>query len=368
LSKYVFLTGAGSSIPYDYPSGFNLVERVAQILDEMNRVMVWNLPIQKIINYVENAKKNPRMNTVGAQELMSDLGYITIDCANVLHALISVSNSEFSNRSFEIDGHPHDLIKRFGNFCQELIDSRSFTIDRFLIQRSNKEFDFFGKFIICYFLYQSENKRLFGKYDWIESLINMHSIQPKNIHFFNPENFPKIYTFNYDLEIERTIYLHLISYWNVPEIDAVEIVNKLGVMHIYGQYRKFDGRKIPTFNECFGYCLDKINLIGSNHEQLAFNKKNFLSDIYASFGLYILGFGYDSENFEKIFGGFEKKNLLNHNYNQIFKIFSSNIGIRGTLFADKYRNKLGIEIQMLDYRYDVYIKDLFERFEPLNYD
>lgn len=91
---------------------------------------------------------------------------------------------------------------------------------------------------------------------------------------------PKIYTFNYDNLFERLLYGHLTTYHELSAEEAIEKIEKLNVIHVYGDIGDVEGTVNLSDNGFYQSCQERIKVIGEDRseEKLATVSKNFDDD------------------------------------------------------------------------------------------
>lgn len=302
FSKNVIIIGAGAGVPYGFPT---------------------NTEIKEILR---STLFNPREGTLkllsGRRLDIHSLGSLKQSFCEVLKKYIKDSEN-LNLPIFEVE-------KQYRNFVGDLLASQEVTIDSFLSKR--KDLREFGKVIygsvIRYF--ETLNPIQFYPDDWIQLVLNL--LLPKNLSKDEVlkalSNFPIILTFNYDRLLEEAIFLRLRSLFQIPEKQAMELVNRIGINHIYGKI----GSKNFSIVTSEGLSPEKTSIIGEsqNIEILDLEKFQQNEVIFGTYPaiiekaekIYFLGFGFDKLNLKILFG----KNMdIPERINR--SIYSTNIGL-----------------------------------------
>ena len=167
----VFILGAGASIPYNYPSGKELV---SQLISELSN-----------------------------KQLLFQL----------------CSKLEFKT-------------EEINNFSNALKFSGDYSIDAFL--ERNSEFMKLGKMVITLKLIASENTGILfsgGKDKWYGDLVNELK-SPALSDFKNEVSF---LTFNYDRSFDHYLFVAINNSYGISDRECAEVVNTIPIIHLHGQ-------------------------------------------------------------------------------------------------------------------------------------
>ncbi len=258
-----FILGAGAHIPYGFPSGEGLKEQV-----------------------VEYLKKNP-------------------DCLlwapHYSDGLILASEVQREN-----------CIK----FANALGGSAQASIDNFM--EANKGVDGFltiGKAIIARILLDCESKQIRENPDiknnlinndlWLEYLVKQRMIEGVHSPDRFIENKISFVTFNYDRYLERRIYSYIKNSWvHLEENQALHLLNKIPIIHVYGSLGEFDPNQpyidpqnTHPYSSAWMTALRGIKTIHEAQDNDSFVKqaRKYIGE---SVTVCLLGFGYHKENIE----------------------------------------------------------------------
>ncbi len=292
--------GAGASLPYGFPSGEKLS--------------------QKILAYLHSVISNNKThNPTKLGTIMSNL---------------------FSN----------DVIEKFDSSFR---NSGQLSIDSFLEYR--QEFIPIGKFMIAYVLLFSEiNSNFFNNnsindhwYQYLWQLLKPNS----DIGLFK-NNELSIITFNYDRSFEHYFQIVIASTFGIPEIDALSLFEEsIPVVHVHGQlgFLKENSGAYVSFG---ANCEDEKNLklasigikiISEVTAEKEFEKAHKL--LSESKRVYFTGFGYHSDNVRRLkFAEFIDKRYLRLNiYGKTNEEMSRCLKSSFNKSRDSFRNSSNID-------------------------
>lgn len=286
-----FITGAGASVPYGYPSGERLVE---DIINSLNPNYVYRIPIKTKNEY---------------------------NCQYT----INYYHQPFLDYSFYTSFNE----KIYVEFKKKLETHFPQSIDIFL--ENNPQFRDIGKFAITNIIYKYEsvNNIIYNKEEhWLRYLFGKI--------FKRKEDFDKyqlsFITFNYDRIIEYYLWDYINNAFELNGFEANDLYKKVNIIHLHGKIgtlkfeatgdsfdfgypflKKYDGDSDYIFDSTSfdRYSCSKIyETIYNNykkikiiHESIEANDSNFTKAkeiISDSKKLYILGFGYDKRNIERL--------------------------------------------------------------------
>ncbi|MEI6092917.1 MAG: hypothetical protein WCQ47_04455 [bacterium] len=277
FSKNTLIIGAGAHVPYGFPTGDNLRDDIISLKDDS--------PFN-------------RNNVV----------FIPDDLKKRIYSLFyghGRSSDTMYNKDEEGKRNLIETVIR--TFCDEFRRSTRPTIDDFLTRNARKEtkirglsYQLLGKIIIAYVInvysnYIDENE---SKIDWIEQLFDTYLKETKDIEaFFN--NAPKIITFNYDTYLERKIYDFLVHSHSFNELNALEYIKKLSILHVYGRINYLYEKR--SLDDELEEAIMNLNVVGEERQ----NKDGLLNEITkiinGSENIHFLGFGFAKENVDILF-------------------------------------------------------------------
>lgn len=267
--KIVFITGAGSSIPYEMPSGIELLEDACKHLTFSNDII--------------NKFKDPQ-------------------CFE--HSVISQDNSLGKDLKLLLHDNkfkPEEMI----NFKIDLAESNCNSIDAFLEHRP--EYISIGKLIISYLLIKYEDKsksKLKG--DWLRYLWNQ-IISETNFDNFELNNISFI-TFNYDRLIEYFLITSMHALYGKSINECEKKLNNISIVHLHGKLGELtiedNYSKVKLGEEIKDY--NKLKQIAENIKIITDKIDNdpefkIATDlILAADEVYILGLGYNQTNLNRL--------------------------------------------------------------------
>jgi hypothetical protein len=261
--RTVFILGAGASMPYGFPSGYKLVTEILTILnDTLTRQMLYDLDV----TLRENG------NTLGGKQ-----------------AII--------------------------NFLQSLSKAVPDSIDDFIEHR--QEFLNIGKAMIARTLipYEREDVLLNRNQNtnWYKMIFevirkDVNKLENKQISFI---------TFNYDRSLEHYLFTQLKEFTGLDDIDSIEAMNKIPILHVYGKIGNLPWQKdnmdtVRYYESGFGMkeMISAINQLSVIHEEKNvienFNKAKDLMD--QGERIIFLGYGFHETNNQRLgLDGLSKK-------------------------------------------------------------
>jgi virulence-associated protein VapD len=262
--RTVLVLGAGASMPYGFPSGETLIEEI----------------------------KN-ELNAYTNKNSISSL-YVNASTNNLAGVLL---RSGFNG-------------SQINHFVESLKDSSQYSIDSFLEHRV--EFIEIGKMSIAYLISQHEQKSLEflnsnidiqNQKNWYKYLWNIMKTSFESMH----SNLLTIITFNYDRSFEYFLYIAIKGLYGKEHEACKDLIKKFPILHVHG---------------CLGDIFSKANL--HTNYGVVLNDATQLKEVSASIKIvhdkideaemfksareyieaatyvYFLGFGYGTENVERL--------------------------------------------------------------------
>jgi hypothetical protein len=310
LNETLLIIGAGAHVPYGMPTGSNLNDQILQLFSSVQ------LPQEK--EDIDEDKLN--------RLLQMNIGSENEDPTTLLSFLVKEALAREG-----IVLSVNDVRNYMSDFLDKFNSSGATSIDYFMQMRSEgirlnlkglgeKEVkkslaihEKIGKVLICFFILRSQhNSRLIGgrdshMADWFSDIVNKFAIDRRDFLKFWSEKFPKVITFNYDILLERHILNSLTSFDYATNEKAVEIINNMDILHVYGKVGEFDWRDdySITIEKFFSY-VDNVKVIERNQNPQEFIKK--ASALYTSTkSILFFGFGFDEANLELLALSFKGK-------------------------------------------------------------
>lgn len=285
----MLIIGAGAHVPYGFPTSNELTEKIKDLVTIAD-------PLEEL----ESEISSFRAESPGYEA--------TIDKWNICRL---VKELVMQNQVGICELHYFDkmVINKLDEFVQNFAEAQVDSIDAFLAQRSNANGDSteieIGKLIIAYFInkYEHETPIGFHQKDWLRYLTNefLRHQSLRDTFFHKP---PKIYTFNYDNFLEKSLFAHLKAFHQMDESAARNLVQSLNISHIYGDTNSFnfvlnDSNHLEFYREA----IKRIKVIGEERNSSA-NKitHEVIKGIACAKKVYFLGFGFDEYNSMLLFG------------------------------------------------------------------
>lgn len=285
----VFILGAGASIPYDFPSGYDLLNRICKALEQNNSVFF---------------------------------------------------------RLIQSCGFDQNLISEFRH---ELYHSMQKSVDAFLEKRT--EFIDVGKAAIAATLipFEQEQKlfRLQNKPNWYEYLFNLLADKKEDF----PENQVSIITYNYDRSFEHFMFTALKHSYNLDSETAADMLNSMPIYHIHGKLGDLPhlGDEVIPYNYVvenklhpahLKICIRQIKIIHELEEDTTelIKTRKLLSE---SNRIFFLGFGYHILNIKRLMKDFKVNAFVTNRF--MGTAFGVEQGERNAIhdyFKENYQSKI----------------------------
>jgi hypothetical protein len=209
----VFIIGAGCSVPYGFPTGAMLMQKL------------------KSFDY---GTKFPRKNYGDSDIFLVDLyqelfGYSSADTKRDIiddgWYLPSTKDEDLYNQLMDEIVLP---------FSQSVRNSMMVSTDEFLKnrlgQKQNEQADF-GKRLIAYEILKAEQASRLGNIDWIQHFLSRIDQQTNWEEILKQTVF---LTFNYDRLLEYCIFLYLTSDKQYADADAHAFISEMQIYHVNG--------------------------------------------------------------------------------------------------------------------------------------
>lgn len=265
--EYIFILGAGASIPHGFPSGAELKKRI----------------------------------------------------------LINVSNA--ANSDYRRAGFSENEVREFNDaFGRSQVDS----IDFFLSNKGNEKFAEIGKFAIAYEIMAREShSELFGSQDHdagahylTEDRIAFHegwyrhlwNAMEKSEEKFSANSRFKFITFNYDRSLEEFLALAFVSMnstKNFTNENLSKILSSVEIIHVHGKIGDLEWQTSNAINrkpygksarvDAMKALSSQIRIIGeSNDTDVEFVRARTLIEKNHNATILFLGFGFHDENLRRL--------------------------------------------------------------------
>jgi hypothetical protein len=275
----VFVLGAGTGVPFGFPTGDGLRrEIIKSILGSYNEYV----GLMPTVKPLENFKES------------------------ILDALGDTAANRVQIRNFAVD----------------MLDSGLSSVDVFLEHR--QEFRDVGRVAIASALVRRESPQVISlsEGDWIIYLWNIMRDSLTNGGFNNVG----FVTFNYDRTLEYRLTMAVSATLHLDTVEAWKIVQQWPIVHVYGQLATFhpvgDNNHRAYFDDVSGDSLKlsaaSLRFIDERDDEPLEQARHLISKAQH---LVFLGFGFDKTNVERL-------KTRNNNYNRNeFRIMSSSMGM-----------------------------------------
>lgn len=249
----VFILGAGASVPYGYPTGFELAEGI--------KTFLLNFPY------------DPKVASKDMAEVH-----------NFFNQLVS----------------PLPKLKQF---YDALLKASTYSIDKFLENRP--DYLELGKLLIAYMLKKKEHEfNLFinlKEKNWYAELFNRIDANVENIS----KNRISFITFNYDRSLEFFLYNLLKSRSTKRDEDILQAFNSIHIIHVYGSLGCFPWESSCPIPYSYEFTPDHIKKMSANIQIMSnegeteeFRAAHKL--LNQARNIYFIGFGYDFSNLHRL--------------------------------------------------------------------
>lgn len=277
----VFIIGAGCSVPYGFPTGAMLMQKL------------------KKFDYGTKFPREPYdISDIFLVDLYQErFGCSSADCKrlgiDIEWSLPSTNDEALYNQMMDGIVLP---------FSQSIRNSMMVSTDEFLKnrlgQKQNEQTDF-GKRLIAYEILEAEQASQLGNIDWIQHLLSRIDQQDNWKEILKQTVF---LTFNYDRVLEYCIFLYLTSDKQYADADAHAFIKEMQIHHVNGFIGSLE--EIP-----FGAVENgKYQEIAKGMETVWEKRKNLNQsekEKYQGFlknaeRVYFMGFSYIPDNLESI--------------------------------------------------------------------
>lgn len=249
----VFILGAGASVPYGYPTGFELAEGIKNFL----------------LNFPYDPKVVPK-------DMM--------EVHNFFNLLVNP-------------------LPKLEQFYDALLKASTYSIDKFLENRP--DYLELGKLLITYMLKKKEHEfDLFinlKEKNWYAELFNRIDANVENIS----KNRISFITFNYDRSLEFFLYNLLKSRSIKEDVDILKVFHSIPIIHIYGSLGCFPWESSCAIPYSYEFIPDHIKKMATNIQIMSDEAET--EELRAAHKLldqakniYFIGCGYDFKNLNRL--------------------------------------------------------------------
>lgn len=278
----VFIIGAGCSVPYGFPTGTMLMQKL------------------KSFDY---GTKFPRKNYSDGDIFLVDLyqehfGYSSTD-----------NKIEYQSDYAMVLPYPEDekLYNQLMDaivlpFSRSIRHSMMVSTDEFLKnrlgQKQNEQADF-GKRLIAYEILKAEQASRLWNIDWIQHLLSRIDQQPNWEEILKQTVF---LTFNYDRVLEYCIFLYLTSDKQYADADAHSFIKEMQIHHVNGFIGSLE--EIPfgaVENGKYQEIAKRMETVWEKRQNRDETEKaKYQEFLKSAQRVYFMGFSYIPDNLESI--------------------------------------------------------------------
>ena len=281
LMSDVFIIGAGCSVPYGFPTGAMLMQKL------------------KDFYYGDN---NLDRQSFSPPSYLFDLYH---EFFGKYQEFVNLRKAG-GQYSFEADSIEAKVSNKMREtifpFAKSICHSMMVSTDEFLKnrlgQKQNEQADF-GKRLIAYEILKAEQASRLGNIDWIQHLLSRIDQQSNWEEILKQTVF---LTFNYDRVLEYCIFLYLTSDKQYTDADAHSFVKEMQIYHVNGFIGPLE--KIP-FGAVENGMYQEIAKGMETVWEKRLNRDESEKEKYQGFlknaeRVYFLGFSYIPDNLESI--------------------------------------------------------------------
>lgn len=256
MDPTTFVIGAGTSIPFGMPSGFDLLKKICQSDCDLDQT------------------RYP---------------FFTNAANTCLHPYTKI---------------PHD------EFREKLRTSSFDSVDRFI--QDNEEYVKYAKACISHLLLQAERNAAFHCTDALYQKVNQNAFRRLwNAMGQSGDVSKEIYrhrfvTFNYDRLLEHFVYTSLRQGQGFSHEDAMDVVKDLDIVHVYGSLGEYEGETINHYSDkvqgaynasthSFSQSVKSLNLLLTDRASNE-NSERVTQHFRDAPNVVVLGFGFEYTN------------------------------------------------------------------------
>ena len=290
----VFIIGAGCSVPYGFPTGAMLMQKLKDFFYGSENLDIPSIPPPSYLfdlypEFFGKYQDYTKSREVGGQHasqvenIASNKIHETIApfAKSIRHSMM-VSTDEFlKNRLGQEKSEEADFGKRL--IAREILDAERESKVQYVSED--------GKI--------KSKKYWLGNIDWIQHLLSQIDQQPNWEEILKQTVF---LTFNYDRVLEYCLFLYLTSDKQYAVADAHAFINKMQIHHVNGFIGSLE--KIPfaaVGNEMYQEIAKRMETVwekNSNPDKA--KKEKYQEFLKNAQRVYFLGFSYIPDNLESI--------------------------------------------------------------------
>lgn len=330
--RVLFVLGAGSHIPYGFPSSYDLLKEIEEMLSfiRSNKHLFTVESKEVFLKFYRNGNIEARELAELDQEESIVLKKIYGMMSLYVNIVFDSRNSQYVLHNYSIESQCSIISTVFCAYTNEfenIVEASPGSVDEYLLREDFQQelhlqqhiplMDVHIKLIsplkvaLLYLLSFKQKEILNMKRlnaDWIQKLLSMM------FRGYNQnEKYPKFVTFNYDTYLEYRFFKYLKNIVRLNEKEANKVIEEINIHHVYGKVCEewIDSYRLYPVN------IDDIKTIGAERGEV-----NLEVVIEKDIELIVfLGFGFDATNINTLFA-----NLFKGKEQKVYAI-STNIGL-----------------------------------------
>ena len=283
MNSDVFIIGAGCSVPYGFPTGAMLMQKLKNFDygEKLPRNDEYPIGDLFLVNLYQERFGYSIANNIG------------LHGSKYAWSLPSTKDEDLYNQLMDEIVLP---------FSQSIRHSMMVSTDEFLKnrlgQKQNEQADF-GKRLIAYEILKAEQASRLGNIDWIQHLLSRIDQQDKWEEILKQTVF---LTFNYDRVLEYCIFLYLTSDKQYADAEAYAFIKEMQIYHVNGFIGPLE--EIPfgaVENGKYQEIAQRMETVWEKRQ----NRDESEKEKYQGFlknaeRVYFMGFSYIPDNLESI--------------------------------------------------------------------
>lgn len=277
----VFIIGAGCSVPYGFPTGAMLMQKL------------------KKFDYGTKFSREPYdISDIFLVDLYQErFGCSSADCKrlgiDIEWSLPSTNDEALYNQM--MDG----IVLPFSQSVRNsMMVSTDESLKNRLGQKQNEQIDF-GKRLIAYEILEAEQASQLGNIDWIQHLLSRIDQQDNWKEILKQTVF---LTFNYDRVLEYCIFLYLTSNKQYADADAHAFIKEMQIFHVNGFIGSLE--EIPfgaVENGKYQEIAKRMETVWEKRQNRDETEKaKYQEFLKSAQRVYFMGFSYIPDNLESI--------------------------------------------------------------------
>lgn len=326
LYEIALITGAGAHCPYGLPSGNELKRDIISLLGLYGD--------RRLDDKIRNNRQLYNFYDDMAYDVVEILSQVKDKKHHTSHYI------RHGNKGTPLYEKNKEFVKKF---IHKFISAQTDSIDLYISRKTATEEDkLIGKILIGAILNHYERVIEVGlsERNWIQTIINRYVIPENGLEFF--KNGPAYITFNYDRLFEYSLLHNLISHHDLTIKEALEQLNHLRVVHVYGSLGEIRDDKFGVFSSSDVENIDVVRKGDIKHSD------QILMILREVKRIYIFGFSFNQVNIDVLFDRLSKSQW---GMTEKKEIFCTSIGlsqIEKNKLLKKFSHKVNVHIIFFD--------------------